>query len=86
MTISTNPAPLLVSAREAAHLLGISQRSLWTRTNTQEIPSIRIGASVRYAVSDLENYIDERRVGRRCPQAGDDESSSDQRKPGGSAK
>lgn len=50
---------LLVSTREAAALLAISERKLWAITSPRgPIPRIRIGSSVRYAVNDLQEAID----------------------------
>lgn len=49
--------PLLVKPPEAARLLSISPRKLWELTNCGEIPCVRIGAAVRYSLSDLEAWI-----------------------------
>jgi hypothetical protein len=55
----TSPAPLAVSLREAAKLLSISERSLWTLTAPRgPIPCCRIGRSVRYSVDALRRYLD----------------------------
>lgn len=54
---------LLLTVQEAARALSISERSLWTLTNEGAVQSVRIGRSVRYAVSDLQAYID------RCRQS-----------------
>ncbi|ADG67059.1 hypothetical protein Plim_1224 [Planctopirus limnophila DSM 3776] len=48
---------LLISAKEAARRLSISERSLWSLTNQRRIPTIRIGRSVRYSVIGLEEWI-----------------------------
>jgi excisionase family DNA binding protein len=48
---------MLLSVNEAAKRLSVSPRTLWTLTNTGEIPSVRIGKSVRYEPSDLRDYI-----------------------------
>jgi excisionase family DNA binding protein len=56
---------LLVKAGEAARLLGISARLLWTLTNRGEIPCVRLGCAVRYRVETLQ-----RLVGRRESKAG----------------
>ncbi len=53
--------PLLVDASAAAELLSISKRTLWTMTNSREIPSVRIGRCVRYAVSDLQEFVEQLR-------------------------
>lgn len=57
------PAPkLLLTPREAAQTLGVSTRTLFTWTASGQLPAVRLGArSVRYAMSDLENFIAARR-------------------------
>ena len=49
---------LLVSAKDAAQMLGISPRLLWTQTHKGTIPCVRIGRTVRYSVADLNAFID----------------------------
>ncbi len=51
------PGVMLINAREAARLLSISGRTLWTLTNTGELPCVRIGRAVRYDVADLQAWI-----------------------------
>jgi hypothetical protein len=53
---------LLLSAREAAERLGISQKTLWSytiRTGNPKgtIPCIRIGSRVLYSVTALGDWI-----------------------------
>lgn len=48
--------PLLTS-REAADVLRISERTLWTLTQDGELPSVRVGRSVRYDQTDLADWI-----------------------------
>lgn len=52
------PAPLLVTARQAARMLAISERKLWSLTTRGDLPRIKLGRSVRYAVSDLLSFIE----------------------------
>ncbi|MEX1231286.1 MAG: helix-turn-helix domain-containing protein [Planctomycetaceae bacterium] len=53
---------LLLSQREAAQMLSISPRTLFSLTKAGKLPSIRIGSGgVRYAVDDLRRFIDEQR-------------------------
>lgn len=60
------PAKLLVTAREAAAMLAISPRKLWTLSNRGDIPRIQLdGRMVRYAVDDLRAYIDRQRAGEK---------------------
>jgi excisionase family DNA binding protein len=55
------PDPLLVDRREAARLLSLSSRTIWTLTNAGVIPSVRIGRLVRYTLADLREFIDRQR-------------------------
>ena len=56
--IPTNePEPLLLDARDAAKALAISPRTLWSLTNSGEIPCVRIRRSVRYDPADLRAWI-----------------------------
>ena len=49
--------PILLSARDAAKLLALSERTLWGLTAPRgPIPAARIGRSVRYRHSDLETF------------------------------
>ena len=49
---------LLLSAREAALSLGISQRTLATLTKSQVVPCRRLGRRVLYSVKELQAWID----------------------------
>ncbi len=53
--------PLAVDEVQAAAMLGISVRTLWTYRNAGEIPVVRIGRLVRFAVDDLRQFIDAKR-------------------------
>lgn len=55
--------PLLLNSREAAKLLSVCERTLWTLTKEGKIPSIRAGRARRYHRADLERWI-EREKGR----------------------
>ncbi|MHC4876990.1 MAG: helix-turn-helix domain-containing protein [Planctomycetota bacterium] len=52
----------LLTAREAADLLRISERTLWTLKETGEIPFVRVGRSVRYEQTDLADWIASRKT------------------------
>ncbi len=52
---------LLLTPREAAQALRISERKLWGLTASGEIPCVRIGRSVRYDINDLHAWIEERK-------------------------
>ena len=49
---------LLVPPRDAAKMLAISEKNLWTLTKQGVIPAIRVGVrSVRYSVVALQEWI-----------------------------
>ncbi len=51
-------SPLAVCGEQAAAMLGISPRKLWELKNTGEVPSVRIGRSVRFRPEDLQAFLD----------------------------
>lgn len=51
-------SPLAVSIEQAAAMLGISERKLWELKNSGEVPSVRIGRSVRLRPEDLQAFLD----------------------------
>jgi excisionase family DNA binding protein len=55
------PKALLLTPRDAARALAISERTLWGLTKQGLIPCIRIGRAVRYALADLEAWIESHR-------------------------
>ena len=50
---------LLLTAREAAAALAISERKLWELTSGGIIRAVRIGRSVRYSRVVLEEFVAE---------------------------
>ena len=52
---------LLLTAKQAAAALAISERLLWSLTNCHEIPCVRIGRAVRYSPDDLAAWIEAKR-------------------------
>jgi excisionase family DNA binding protein len=57
-----NPNMVLLNAAEAAKVLAISPRTLWSLTDTGELPCVRIGRAVRYDPADLRALIDRRKI------------------------
>jgi predicted DNA-binding transcriptional regulator AlpA len=51
------PEKLALGRREAAQVLGISQRLLWTYTNQKVIPHLRIGRRVLYPLGLLREWM-----------------------------
>jgi excisionase family DNA binding protein len=59
---TTKIEPLMVDCGDASAMLGISKRKLWSLTAGGEIPSLKIGTSVRYAVADLRAWVEKLRI------------------------
>lgn len=55
----TNGVVALLNSHQAAKLLNISTRKLWTLTNCGQIPAVRMGRAVRYDPADLQRFIDQ---------------------------
>lgn len=49
----------LLRPREAADLLAISERTLWALTKQGVIPCVRLGRSVRYRLSEIEQQLND---------------------------
>ena len=56
--------PLAVNAKEAAALLGVSQRLLWSLTNAGQVPHVRLGRRVLYPVDELRKWLSEQASAR----------------------
>jgi excisionase family DNA binding protein len=56
----STPMSLLVKPDEAAKLLSISTRTLWTLTREGIVPCVRLGKSVRYSLDTLRAVIAQR--------------------------
>lgn len=52
------PLSPLLTSREAASILGITERTLRTYARRGEIPVVRLGSSVRFDPHDLRAFID----------------------------
>ncbi len=61
----TKPEILLLSPPQAAEVLTVSPRKLWAMTFEDQpgVPYVRCGRLVRYAVTDLKNWIASQRQG-----------------------
>lgn len=49
---------MLIPASSAAVILGIGERTLWSLTNRNAVPSIRIGKRVLYRPEHLTAWLD----------------------------
>jgi excisionase family DNA binding protein len=54
--------PLLVAASDAARLLCVSQRTLWTLAKNGDVRSVKIGRRRLYDPSDLAQFIDRQKT------------------------
>lgn len=59
---------LLLRPAQAAQVLAISERTLWTLTDTGEIPAVYVGGKTkRYRLCDLEQWVLQRQAGKPAP-------------------
>ena len=59
--IDQPPVKLLLTPRQAAAALQLSERTLWELTRCGEIKRLKINSSVRYDVKDLEAFIEKKK-------------------------
>lgn len=57
MQVTSADLPLL-TCREAAKLLGISDRKLWGLTKKGIVPMVKMDKTVRYRPEDLRKYVE----------------------------
>jgi excisionase family DNA binding protein len=55
----TAPVPLMLTAHQAATMLGVSARKVYTLATEGRLRSKRIGRVVRFHPADIEQYIDD---------------------------
>lgn len=65
MHVEPGAKHFLLTAKEAAELLRISQRKLWSLTASGTIPFLRIGRAIRYDAADLRRWIDQQKEAAR---------------------
>ncbi len=66
----SNSVSLGLRPREAAKALGIGERLLWSKTNSGEIPHLRIGRAVIYPVGMLRDWMAEQAAKSAKPPKG----------------
>lgn len=65
----TTKLRLLIPPRDAARMLSISEKKLWTLTKQGVIPAVRVGVrSVRYSMAALERWIEQIAANGERPQ------------------
>ena len=60
---SSAPPCLALRPKEAARAIGIGERKLWSLTNADQIPHIRIGRAVVYPVDALRQWLADQATG-----------------------
>ena len=63
ISIGTKSGLLLLTPKQAAEMLSISPRKLWSMMASGEIPHLKIGRLTRYDLLDLRAYIDQQKKG-----------------------
>ena len=48
----------LLTYRDAAKLLGVTERTIWTLVNRGDLPAVRFGRSVRIDPADLRGFVE----------------------------
>ena len=66
----------LIKAREAAKYLAVSEKTLWNLENEGKISAVRFGRTIRYALDDLDAFIQSCRSGKAPAQTEKIETSS----------
>ena len=54
---ASHSTPLLIDAKQAAVMLSLGARRLWSLTNCRAIPSRKIGRSIRYVPEEISAWI-----------------------------
>ena len=61
--MNTSQDTKLLSVKEVAGMLAISERTLWSLTNAGDIPRVRIRNRVRYRLDHVQGFIDKQTEG-----------------------
>jgi excisionase family DNA binding protein len=54
---------LLVSLKEAARILSLSERTVWSMVKTGTLPHVRVNRRLLFSPSGLQGWIDARQTG-----------------------
>lgn len=55
--------PMLIGMADAARMIGVSARTLWSMANAGELPTVRIRRRVLFNVAALREWVDARTKG-----------------------
>lgn len=56
---------MLLTPRDAARLLSLSERTLYSLRRRGELPAVQVGRAVRFDVTDLRAWIDQKKTAGR---------------------
>lgn len=59
MTPDSLESKRLLTAAEAARLLGYSEGTVRNKASAGELPTVKLGTALRFRLSDLEGWIEE---------------------------
>ncbi|MCC7203932.1 MAG: helix-turn-helix domain-containing protein [Phycisphaeraceae bacterium] len=62
LDVGGQAAPLLVSEREAAKMLGLCTKTLYSLRQAGKLPTVRVGQRVLYDPADLRAFIQRQKV------------------------
>jgi hypothetical protein len=76
MRAAAEPPTLLLTARDAARALAVSEKTLWSLTMPRgTVPAIRVGErSLRYSVTALAKWIEAQPMATACAPEGDSDA------------
>lgn len=74
-TSNQKEQPILITEKEAARLLGVSDRTIWQLRKDGRLRGVKIGAAVRYARSELDRFISEQMSQNSAPATSINEDS-----------
>lgn len=57
-TMTAETTDQLLTVRQVAERLGVSERTVWTLRSEGALPSVRMRGSTRWRASDVQDYID----------------------------
>lgn len=60
---SRDPVAPLLTYKQAAAVLGVTERTIWTLVNRGSLPVVRFGRSVRIDPVDLRGFIERSKQG-----------------------
>ena len=52
----------LLTTREAAEYLGLAEETVYKKSRLRELPSVKVGRSLRFDVQALEHYVEQHTI------------------------